>query len=598
MSTIRQRLASVHQLMKNSGVDYYLVPSIDQHNNEYVPECWQRRPWISGFDGSAGEVLLTPDGGLLWTDGRYFLQAEQQLDNDFFTLKKQSGLVSELESWLETHITGKVLGVDPALVSLSRAERLMEIATRFNGEVRFLEDNLIDQARRQMNEMPPMPDEPVSLHAVTCSGQSTASKLAWLTDQLQAHGADAIVLNNLDEIAWLYNLRGNDIAFNPLVISYAIIDTRSARFFVDEHKLSANVQAALRDQGITVHSYEAFATHLQQLDGCIWVDGRVAHYWLVNQLPASVTLLTERSPVTLTKAIKNDTELQGAQKAHRVDAVAVIRFLHWLENHWQEGVDELQAINQLEAFRRENPDYRGKSFDTICGFGPHGAIIHYRSSPATTSTIDADDLLLIDSGGQYPYGTTDVTRTLHLGTPGREHREYYTRVLQGHLQLRHARFPHGTCGEHLDALARLPLWQCHANYAHGTGHGVGSFLCVHEGPQKISQGASGVPLQSGMIVSNEPGFYINGAYGIRIENLIYISKAADCEQSPTGHGPFYQFHDLTLIPYSRKLIDKSLLSSRECEWINAYHRNVWETISPMLEQPEVRAWLKEATAAL
>lgn len=595
---IAQRVTCLRSLMDKYGIDYYLVPSTDQHNNEYVPECWQRRPWISDFDGSAGEVLVGMDCGFLWTDGRYFLQAEQQLDPEFFVLKKQTGFASELETWLIGNIRGKTLGVDPRVISIHRAEKLIRLVQKHQGKVQFLETNLVDEAKAQLEGVPELPSEPVMLQPNDFAGCDTKQKISRLQNELVSHHVNAIILTALDEIAWLYNIRGQDIDFNPLAISYAIVTTEQAYLYIDDQKLSNDIQELLVSQNIQTQPYDAFADSVKQLSGSVWIDANVANYWIKTLLNTKAYHFNQRSPVLWWKACKNNTEIKGAVEAHKIDAVAVMKLICWLENNWQKGVDELEVINQLHKFRSNSDLFRGNSFDTIAGFAANGAIIHYRSSPATSKVIDDGSLFLLDSGGQYPMGTTDITRTLHLGEPTSKQKRHYTLVLKGHLQLRNAVFPDGIKGEQLDVLARLAIWKDNANYKHGTGHGVGSFLCVHEGPQKISQAPSGVPLQPGMIVSNEPGLYLENQYGIRIENLIYVQQHCQVENSPTGDGPFYTFEDLTLVPYERKLIDKSLLTGEEVDWVNQYHEKVWLMISPLVGSETLRQWLKDKTARI
>jgi len=590
--SIQERLLALRSEMQQHKIDIYLVPSIDAHNSEYVPECWQRRPWISNFDGSAGEVIVTLDHAYLWTDGRYFLQAEQQLDSKHYTMMKQSGFAPETEQWIQENARGKRLGIDPRLVGVGRAKVLQNIMISIGGELLVLEENLVDSARLKLGESITLPcAKAFAVHEAT-TGESLAVRLSWLRGELQNNAADYIALNVLDEIAWLYNIRGNDVEYNPFVISYALIGLNEAIWFVDSNKLSAALIAELAAAGVTIQPYESFASYVQQLHAKIWLDERSASFWMLQSVSSSNEVLLQRSPIVYRKALKNAVEAEGARIAHVKDAVAMISFIYWLEQNWQTGVDEINAADKLEEFRKAQANLHGLSFSTISGYASNGAIIHYRATPDSNKVIRDDNLYLLDSGGQYLEGTTDITRTFHLGTPTEQQRHHYTLVLKGHLALSRAVFSHGTCGEHLDMLARAPLWNEYLNYRHGTGHGVGSFLGVHEGPQKISQAHSNVPLMPGMIVSNEPGLYMDGEYGIRIENLCLVTEIDDAKAKQSPYGPFYTFEDLTLVPYCKKLIDTTLLSPEDKAQISAYYAKIRSKITPHLA-PQLQAWLSD-----
>ncbi len=590
--TIQKRLSALRNEMQRHKIDIYLVPSIDAHNSEYVPECWQRRPWISNFDGSAGEVIVTLDHAYLWTDGRYFLQAEQQLDSKYYTMMKQSGFAPETEQWIQENARGKRLGIDPRLVGVGRAKVLQNIMTSIGGELLVLENNLVDDARLELGESITLPSAKAFAVYKATTGETLAARLTWLRGELQNNAADYIALNVLDEIAWLYNIRGNDVEYNPFVISYALIGLNEAIWFVDSNKLSAELINELADSGVTILPYENFAMYIGKLHAKIWLDERSASFWMLQNATVSNEVLLQRSPIVYRKALKNEVEAEGARVAHIKDAVAMISFIYWLEQNWQSGVDEISAADKLEEFRKAQSNLHGLSFSTISGYASNGAIIHYRATPESSKVIRDDNLYLLDSGGQYLEGTTDITRTFHLGTPCEQQRHHYTLVLKGHLALSRAVFSHGTCGEHLDMLARAPLWNEYLNYRHGTGHGVGSFLGVHEGPQKISQASSNVPLMPGMIVSNEPGLYMDGEYGIRIENLCLVTEIEDVKAKQSPYGPFYAFEDLTLVPYCKKLIDISMLSSEDKMQINSYYTKIKTKIAPNLK-PELQAWLAD-----
>lgn len=579
-----QRIEALRNKMREQGIDYYYVPSIDQHKNEYVPDCWQRRTWISGFSGSAGDALIGLNEAYLWTDARYFLQAENELPKHF-TLMKQVQGVAPVDGWLRKNAVGKTLAVDPKVVSLTQGQRLGQAMMDAQGKFVDLEENLVDAVWR---DQPKLSGAPVVIYPEHYAGLSANAKIQQVRDALQNVKADAHVISMLDAIAWVYNIRGCDVAFNPLVISYALISAKEAYLFVDPAKIQDKAYFAA--EGITLLPYEAFAAELQKLSGKVWVDAGSASLWLSQQLKHA-QLHLEASPISLLKAVKNPTELAGMQLAHEKDAAAMIEFIQWLERNWPSQT-EISASDKLAAVRKQDTDFRDLSFDTISAYASNGAIIHYRASDASAKKLDDKALYLLDSGAQYWQGTTDITRVFHFGEPLSMEKRHYTLVLKGHLALRHAIFPAGTFGENLDILARKPLWDAGLNYGHGTGHGVGCYLCVHEGPQVISPRGSGVPLLPGMIVSNEPGVYFPGQYGIRIENLVYVKV-----HSKTAMGEFYTFEDLTLVPHNRKLIDTDLLSAQEIEWINQYHTRVYRTLAKRVSA-EAAAWLKAACADL
>jgi Xaa-Pro aminopeptidase len=589
-NSIGKRLQLLRTEMRDKQVDIYIIPSIDAHNSEYVPSCFERRAWISGFTGSAGEVVVTLEHAYLWTDGRYFLQANQQLDAKHYTLMKQTGFVPEVPAWLASNASGKKLGVDPSLISIGRANDLKRILHDVGGEFVVIEDNLVDKCKLKLGEKLSMPQTQAFALDIKYTGESVDMRLTMLRDVLAKNNAEFIALNVLDEIAWLFNIRGADIEFNPLVISYALISHKKAWLFVDKQKINQELQQTLTKAGVSIVAYEGFGEHLAKIKSSIWLDDKTANYAMLSKVSDKATIVFGRSPIILKKACKNAVEASGSKYAHTKDAVAVINFLAWLDKSWKSGIDEISAADKLAEFRGQQENLLGASFATISGFAGNGAIIHYRANEATVKTIDDSNLYLIDSGGQYLEGTTDITRTVHLGKPTKEQKRHYTLVLKGHLALGRAIFPQGTFGEHLDALARSPLWSEYLNYRHGTGHGVGSFLCVHEGPQKISSAPSGVSLLPGMIVSNEPGLYIADSHGIRIENLCLISELKSREASLSEYGPFYAFEDLTLVPYAKKLIDVKMLSDEDKAQIKRYYKKIKTKVRTLLSKKE-RIWL-------
>jgi Xaa-Pro aminopeptidase len=578
--------------MSRAGVDLYVVPSSDPHQSEYIPLCWARRIYVSGFTGSAGELLVGQEGAWLWTDSRYWIQAEAQLDTSGVELMRDGAPgVDDLNEWLTRNAAGRALGVDPLLVSVKRSRKLARAVEASGGALTSVEENLVD---RIWEDQPPPPLEAVTVLDETIAGESVPSKLSRVREKLSASSSHALVVTALDAIAWLFNLRGRDVPFNPIVVAYALVDRDGARLFVVPEKLDASVRSHLADSGVHIEGYDDFGPALREQEGQVCLDADSTSLWVLHQLTAGGARVYEApNPIMKLKAVKNSAECEGMRAAHRRDAVAVVRFLHWLENAWQEGgLNELTAAQHLDAFRREGGRFRDLAFTTISAFGPNGALPHYMVKPEEARTIDDSNLYLVDSGGQYLDGTTDITRTVHLGTPQRVERERYTAVLRGHLALRHTVFPEGTTGAQLDAVARRPIWEAGFDYGHGTGHGVGSYLNVHERPPVLSPKAPTDPIEPGMVLSNEPGIYLAGRYGIRIENLLLVTEAEHGEERA-----FRGFEDLTLVPYCRKLIEPELLSEAEREAVNRYHVQVREAISPLLPRGAAD-WLEQETAPL
>lgn len=587
------KLAALREQMRQHQLDFYFVPSTDAHNNEYVPDAWQRRAWISEFTGSAGDALINTKDAYLWTDPRYFLQAEQQLNAaDFRLMRQQQGMAPPISEWLKEHANNKTVGVDPKVISLKTATQWSKTLESIGGKLESVDNNLIDTI---WADQPVIEMHPPKVLDEQYTGKSTTSKLTQLRDYLKTHQIDAHVITMLDAIAWLFNIRGQDIDFNPLVISYAFVTEDQAILFLDAEKLNAEDSAYFADNNIKIANYSDIKQTLNTFKGSVLIDPKTTSWWIAQELNQA-TLVHGTSPITLTKAIKNETEQNGMREAHRRDAIAMCKFLHWLEDNWQ-GQTEISAADYLNQCRQEDEYCQGLSFTTISGYGPHGAIIHYSVNEETNIPLNNDNLYLVDSGGQYLQGTTDITRTLHLGEPTDEQKHHYTLVLKGHLALRHTQFPTGTTGEHLNALAHHPLWQEGLDFGHGTGHGVGCYLCVHEGPQRISAGYSGVALQGGMVVSNEPGLYFPEKYGIRIENLCLIKETIPSDESPTGHGPFLGFEDLTMVPYARNLMKLDELRQQEIQWIDDYHQHIYNLLRDDLP-PETHQWLRRATQSL
>ncbi len=590
------RVEGLRRLMAERGLDAYMVPSGDEHQDEYVPECWQRRRWMSGFTGSAGTVVITKEIAGLWTDGRYHLQAAQELDPEIYTLFPL-GLpgVRDPGDWLaETLRAGQAVGVDPRLVSVEEVRGLRERLDARGIHLRLLKENLVDLL---WEDRPPLPGGCVWSLPEAISGESVASKVSRVRAEMARRGAQAHVVTTLDAVAWLFNLRGSDIPYNPVFIAYALITEESATLCVEPGKIPDSVMGGI-DDTVTLAPYSGIADLLSQCRDKglrVWVDPRTTSQWIYELLEGGPRPVEGPSPVISLKAVKNPVEQRGMRASHVRDAVALARFLRWIqEEAGKEGVTELAAAKRLYELRAELDRFQGLSFETIVGYRGHGAIVHYRPSEKTDCEIGKEGLLLVDSGAHYLDGTTDVTRTIALGRPSREEMDRFTRVLKGHIRLARTRFPKGTSGRQLEVLARTSLWEIGLDYRHGTGHGVGCFLNVHEGPQGLSPKDLGVALEPGMVLTNEPGYYQQGQYGIRIENVMMVKEEG---LSETGYGPFYGFEILTMVPIDLTLVDTASLTQDERDWLNSYHREIFSRISPHLRDRD-REWLAAATRAI
>lgn len=571
--------------MQAQGVDAYWVPSTDVHANEYVPACWQRRAWLSGFDGSAGDVLVTLEAAYLWVDGRYTLAAQAVLDPTCWQIMGPESPYPRVWDYLIDQTVPMRLGVDPAVVSMQAAARFESALAHAGGELVPLATHCIDTL---WVDQPPVPATPIIALDIACTGRAMVDKISAARDHLLAQSADYWVLTALDEIAWLFNLRANDIAHTPVAIAFAVISREETHLFLAETALTLEARMQLSPT-VATHPYENFWSFITTLEGRVLSAASTMAWRIQLSVPASVVWV-ESDFITQQKAIKNKVELAGMRAAHVHDGLAVVRFMAWLVAHAPSGVTEIEASDQLARYRLAHPTCRDLSFPTISAFGEHAAIVHYQPSEASDVLIGDQALYLCDSGGQYMGGTTDITRTMHLGEPTAEEKRYYTLVLKGHLALSRAVFPQGTTGHQLDVLARLFLWECGLDYAHGTGHGVGHYLSVHEGPQSISPVARDVPLVPGMVLSNEPGYYEAGVGGIRIENLCCVVESA------VAPG-FYAFETLTCVPYEKKLMDCALLTAEEHAQIDAYHRAVRAQLGSALADSDYD-FLMRATAPL
>ena len=573
-------------------LDGFVVPRADEHQGEYVPPCAERLAWLTGFTGSAGLAVVLDDRAALFVDGRYTLQAAAESDGRVFAL--QHLVAQPPEAWpAENLAEGRRLGFDPWLHTADGAERLAAACARAKAELVACEENPLDAV---WLDRPPSPAAPFVAHPLACAGRTAEEKRADIAAQLAREQQDAAVLSAPDSIAWLLNIRGGDVPFAPLPLAFAVIAADAGvRLFADERKFSPALRAHL-GEAVACLPPAAFGPALDGLAGrSVRLDPAAAPEWVRRRLAAAgVRIVRGADPCQVAKACKNPTELEGMRRAHRRDGAALVRFLAWFEEAAAGGgLTETAAAERLDALRAEGELYRGPSFPTIAAAGPNGAIVHYRPLPGRDRAIAPRDVFLLDSGGQYLDGTTDVTRTVAVGEPKAEVRHRFTLVLKGHIALAALRFPAGTTGSQIDALARRALWAEGLDYDHGTGHGVGAYLSVHEGPQRISKIANSQPLLAGMVLSDEPGFYQAGAYGIRIENLLAVRPwPGDPPPSPS-----LGFEVLTLAPIDRALIERDLLDEGERAWLDAYHARVREALAPLLDTPTA-AWLERATRPL
>ncbi|KAI0542396.1 peptidase M24, structural domain-containing protein [Xylaria digitata] len=604
-----ERLTRLRNLMKERKVDVYIVPSEDSHNSEYIAPCDARRAFISGFTGSAGCAVITHDKAALATDGRYFNQASKQLDDNWLLLKQGIQDVPTWQEWsAEQAEAGKTVAVDPTLLTSLAADKLSEKIERNGGkELVAVAENLVDLVWG--SDKPPRPNEPVIILDKEIAGKDVKTKLEELRKELEKKKALAFVISMLDEIAWLFNLRGSDIPYNPVFFSYAVVTPDDATLYIDSSKLKPVVRDFLEQNQVTIKPYQDIfsdATALGQIakvnrtetgDSKKFLISNKASWALQRALGGDEFVEEVRSPVGDAKAIKNPTELQGMRDCHVRDGAALIEYFAWLEDQLlvkKATIDEVEAADKLEAIRARHTHFMGLSFDTISSTGPNAAVIHYKPEKGSCSTIDPDAIYLCDSGAQYLDGTTDTTRTLHFGTPTQREIEAYTLVLKGNIALDTMIFPKHTTGFALDCTARQFLWKEGLDYRHGTGHGVGSFLNVHEGPIGIgtrSQYAE-VPLSPGCVVSNEPGFYEDGSFGIRIENIVMVREVQT--KYKFGDKPFLGFEHVTMVPYCRKLIDPNLLTAAEKQWLNDYNAEIFEKTKTFFEDDKLTlAWLEK-----
>ena len=589
-----ERLRLLRAELARRDLTGFILPRADEYQNEYVPPDAEQLLWLTGFSGSWGMAAVLIDKAALFVDGRYTLQAQSQVDGAAYQIVKVSD--PPLGEWLKAHLApGDRLGYDPRLHTVAEVKGLQKCVEAAGAALLPVEPNPLAAL---WADRPAQPPRAITLQPLAFAGVEAAAKIAAIQEKLVRDKQDAVVLAALDSIAWLFNIRGSDLPHTPFVLSHAIVPAEGKpQLFIDGRKLQMDAPATLTAVA-DVAEPAALPEHLRELGrrgAKVRIDPANVSQWFANRLTEAGAILTEeQDPCVLPKARKNSAEIAGSRAAHRRDGIAICRFLAWLDAAAPGGkLTEIDAVEKLEAFRRAAPELREISFDTIAGAGPNGAIVHYRPSRSTNRRIEPGSLLLIDSGGQYADGTTDITRTVAIGAPTPDMRRHFTLVLKGHIAIATVRFPKGTRGNHLDALARLALWREGLDYDHGTGHGVGSFLSVHEGPQGLSKRET-AELEPGMILSNEPGFYRTGEYGIRIENLILVTDPAVIAG---GDRAMMGFEALTLAPIDKRLIDTALLTPDERAWLDAYHARVYAELAPGLDG-DTRAWLQAAAAPL
>ncbi|KAL1922548.1 uncharacterized protein VTP21DRAFT_10087 [Calcarisporiella thermophila] len=601
VDTTRRVQALREQMNKpEHNVQAYVIPSEDAHQSEYSAECDRRRAFISGFTGSAGTAVVTTDQAALFTDGRYHLQASMELDGNWTLMKSGLPEVPTWQEWLAKLPSGSRIGVDPTLITAVDAHQLEKTLSDAGSTIVPIAENLVDIAWGA--ERPSRPLDPLTILPLKYTGKSHADKIKDLREELEKKEAHGFVVSGLDEIAWLLNVRGSDVQYNPVFYAYALVTRDDVILYIDSAKVPTDVkqhlgnEVTLKPYGAIFEDLKATSAQLNEGKSKLLLSDRAS--WALEDAIGKDNAKLIRSPITDMKAVKNKVELEGMRQCHLRDAAALCNFFAWIEEELNAGkrITEYEAAERLEKFRAEQADFVGPSFETISSTGPNGAIIHYSPKPGTCDVIQRDQVYLLDSGGQYKDGTTDVTRTYHFAQPTSAERDSFTRVLQGHIAIDTAIFPQGTSGYRLDILARAPLWRDGLDYRHGTGHGVGSFLNVHEGPMGIGTriAYNDVPLEPGHVLSNEPGYYEDGKYGIRIESIVFVKEVETRGQF--GGKPYLGFEHVTLVPIQTKMINVDLLTPFEREWVNAYHQDCREKVSRLLKpgSPGL-AWLERET---
>ncbi|MDW3648574.1 MAG: aminopeptidase P family protein [Bacteroidia bacterium] len=592
---MQQSLEALKRQLSDRGLFALIIPNTDPHQSEYIADYWRVMKFLTGFSGSTGNVVISSDFAGVWTDSRYFLQAESQLKGSGYELVKlKIPHTPEYIDWItEKAPEHAKVGIDARLFSLALYRRMEKRFAKKGIEIVDVGDLISDLWPAR----PEIPLTPIFIHDQSFAGKSRASKLRELREEMKAKAADYTFISSLDDIAWLYNIRGNDVDYNPTPLCFSLIGLTEATLYINPSKVSDDITEIL-EQDVKLRPYEEISDSLAKIEGgqSLFLDPGKSNKAALSSISNEVKLLEGMNLTTLPKALKNETEISHIREVMIKDGIAMCKFLMWLESHiGKEKITEVSAAEKLEAFRAEQPNFKGPSFGTIAGYKGNGAIVHYSAEESSCAELHADGIFLLDSGGQYLDGTTDITRTLALSEPKENERRDFTLVLKGHIGIATAVFPAGTRGQQIEASARRALWKYGLNYGHGTGHGVGFFLNVHEGPQTMGSGASGAqgtPMMPGMLTSNEPGIYHSGKYGIRIENLILC-----VEDQETEFGQFLKFETVTLCPIDLGLVDADLLNREEKDWLNSYHAEVYEKLAPRMNESE-KAWLKERTQAL
>lgn len=587
-NTIHKRIKDLRLFLEEKGLHAFIIPSTDSHLSEYPASHWASREWISGFTGSAGTIVVTREKAGLWTDSRYFLQAANELNGTEIELYKE-GLpqTPTIEEWLTSELgKGEYVGIDGSVYA---AKEAFSLTHKLNMKGLHLISDY-DPFEKIWHDRPEIPKNPIFILPEEYSGEPARSKITRICDSVEKAGAQSLLVASLDTIAWIFNIRGNDVKCNPVAVSYAYISREETVIFIDPKKLSKETSDYLKDEGVTIAEYEKVFDYVSAVKSTICLDANKVTFKLYNTISGDSKIIDMPSSADLMKSIKNSAEIQGFNNAMERDGVALVRFLMWLEKAVPAGdVTEIMIPAKLVEYRSKQKNFVGESFDTISGYGPNGAIVHYHVTEESSLDVKPEGFLLIDSGAQYFDGTTDITRTLAVGPLTDQMKIDYTMVLKGHINLATAIYPQGTRGSQLDILARKALWDNGLNYLHGTGHGIGHFLNVHEGPQSIRMNENPTTLQIGMVTSNEPGLYRAGQYGIRIENLILTQH-----ETTTGFGDFYSFKTLTLCPIDKTPIVKEMMTEKEITWFNLYHKFVYDRLSPLLTGDE-KSWLKDKT---
>lgn len=591
MNEIELRLARLRELMKREHLSAFIFPSTDAHQSEYVADHWRGREWISGFNGSAGTAVVTMKSAALWTDSRYFLAAEEQLeDTEYQLMRLKMEGTPTIAEWLGKElqdVQSPEVGLDGMVNSYNYVKDLSYSLRKLGGIT--LRTNL-DPLEQIWENRPSLPANPVEIQPLEYAGETLASKVVRIRKSLRELHADGMLVSALDDIAWTLNLRGTDVHCNPVFVSYLLIESDKVSLFVDDNKLSPEVKQYLQDNQVSLYNYNKVEKCLESYSEYnILLDGDETSYYLWKTVKCQ-EIVAAGSPIPAMKAVKNKAEIEGYRSAMLKDGVAMVKFLKWLKPAVEAGGQtEISIDEKLTSLRAEQKLFRDISFDTIAGYAQHGAIVHYEATPETDVVLKPEGLILIDSGAQYQDGTTDITRTIALGPVSQEMKHVYTLVLKAHIQLELVKFPDGASGTQLDAVGRECMWREGYNFLHGTGHGVGSYLCVHEGPHQIRMEWMPTPLRAGMTLTDEPGLYLAGKFGVRIENTVLIS-----DYMSTEFGKFLQIEPLTLCPIDTTPIDVDMLLPEEIDWLNAYHHSVYEKLSPFLDEEE-KIWLENAT---